>query len=284
VGVREGTLTLVHLSDLHCVETDDGECIQNRFEFGDLRPNEWAIHTINVIQAQLPEAFVVITGDVTNSGTKSQMKRAAELFAPVADRTLMVPGNHDKNPVGQGLLGALKRFSDPRGDEWWRLFGPATCKWLDDDQSVFQFRACDHVVIYGIDSTRGSEKTWAQGEVSDSQLDALATNLVRSRRQGLRTVIAMHHHPFIAEGLPTELVNADRFRRRIKGLADLVLFGHKHNEMASHRDNTLFVASHANPIAQFPKEGLEPSDPGQHGFRVLTIPRTGDIEWHWHTY
>jgi 3',5'-cyclic AMP phosphodiesterase CpdA len=105
---------VAHLSDLHIV----GERYGYRMECGTLGPAgnssmQRALERLSRIHASTPLDCVLVTGDVTDAGTRAEWVEFVDMIRTVPDlraRTLFVPGNHDVNIVDRNNTG---RFDLP---------------------------------------------------------------------------------------------------------------------------------------------------------------------------
>ena len=105
------TLHIAHLSDLHVV----GERYGYRMEPGTSGPcgNGRVAHAVcelDKIQADRPLDRILITGDITDAGTRAEWMEFLDLFQRRPDlrhRVLFVPGNHDVNVVDRTNPGRL---------------------------------------------------------------------------------------------------------------------------------------------------------------------------------
>ena len=94
---------VVHLSDVHVV----GERYGFRIESGRSGPrgNERfrrVLNELEAIHAKAPLDLVLITGDMTDAGTSAEWAEFLDALAPhpeLAERVLILPGNHDLNIV-----------------------------------------------------------------------------------------------------------------------------------------------------------------------------------------
>jgi predicted MPP superfamily phosphohydrolase len=94
---------VAHLSDVHVV----GERYGFRIESGRLGPrgNERLKHVLNeleVLHAKVPLDLVPITGDMTDAGSSPEWAEFLDAMAAhpkIAERVLIMPGNHDLNIV-----------------------------------------------------------------------------------------------------------------------------------------------------------------------------------------
>lgn len=102
-GANFATTRIAHLSDLHAV----GARYDFRMESGLLGPqgNECireAFRELSKIQRHAPAARIVITGDVTDAGTRAEWTALLDLlqeYPEIRGRLYFVPGNHDVNVV-----------------------------------------------------------------------------------------------------------------------------------------------------------------------------------------
>jgi 3',5'-cyclic AMP phosphodiesterase CpdA len=108
------TVRVAHLSDLHIV----GERYGYRMECGTHGPSgngsvERALSKLQEIHATTPIDHVLVTGDVTDAGTRAEWVEFLDLlcrYPELRSRVLMVPGNHDVNIVDRANTG---RFDIP---------------------------------------------------------------------------------------------------------------------------------------------------------------------------
>ena len=102
---------VAHLSDLHVV----GERYGCRMETGTngLRGNgriRRALRTLEAIHASTPLDHVLITGDITDAGTRAEWVEFFDLLRrspALRSRVLFVPGNHDVNIVDRSNPGRM---------------------------------------------------------------------------------------------------------------------------------------------------------------------------------
>jgi 3',5'-cyclic AMP phosphodiesterase CpdA len=94
---------VAHLSDLHVV----GERYGYRMESGTLGPQgnqriRAALHQLSAMQGSAPIDRILVTGDVTDAGTRAEWAELIDLledYPEVRARLSFVPGNHDVNIV-----------------------------------------------------------------------------------------------------------------------------------------------------------------------------------------
>ncbi|HEX7286442.1 MAG TPA: metallophosphoesterase [Candidatus Angelobacter sp.] len=102
---------IAHLSDLHIV----GERYGYRMEKGTrgARGNQCIVHALRklaALQAQAPLDHILVTGDITDAGTRAEWAEFIDLlrgFPRLQERMSFVPGNHDVNVVDRTNVGRL---------------------------------------------------------------------------------------------------------------------------------------------------------------------------------
>jgi 3',5'-cyclic AMP phosphodiesterase CpdA len=195
------TRTLAHVSDLHVgrdAATDRAAA----------RVSE-ALHAARVDD-------VLVTGDVTHRGRAAELARFEALFAPLRDRLVVVPGNHDRlgDDVARRMMGARVEVERRPGL---------------------------HVVR--ADSTAPHNRTLIEGHGALSAADVDAIDAaVGAAPPGVLVVLALHHHllPLPPEGIgerlanllgwphAAELARGRELLARVRGRCDVVAHGHRH--------------------------------------------------------
>lgn len=181
-------------------------------------PQKALSYIVKKVVPHYPSAHVVVTGDVTDTGTEGAFWNAGALLDPIGRRRLtVVPGNHDDGwhtaawPGTAGMRPMLSAFGGSR---------PAFPR----------LKLIRHVALIGLDSTH--RRLSATGSIGREQLARLKSMLGSPKLCGRRIVVALHHHPFkLDNGLGEfmmELVDAKELRSALARRVDVVLFGHKH--------------------------------------------------------
>jgi 3',5'-cyclic AMP phosphodiesterase CpdA len=195
-------LTLAHLSDLHLGASPAHD--------------EAAAALVGALAARAVD-HVVVTGDVTNRGRRPELARFRQLFAPLADRVTVVPGNHDRwgdDVSGELFPGGPVRIVERRG-----LYLVCVDSSGPHNRAVW--------VSYG----RLDERAMADIEKALGRAPA-----------GALVALLLHHHllPQPEESLPErlaalvgwphvgELDAGTELLARLRGRCDLVLHGHRH--------------------------------------------------------
>jgi 3',5'-cyclic AMP phosphodiesterase CpdA len=192
--------TLAHLSDLH------------------LGHGDAAVQSLtSVVECAARADVVVVTGDLTEGGRRSELATFERITEPLRDRLVVLPGNHDRcgDDVGAQLMGGARVDTVRRS-------------------------GC---TIVRIDSTAPHNRIFwlSHGRLCERVLEEVDAALTRAPADEL-IVVALHHHlvPLPAEGfwehvsellfLPnhTELGLGRQLLKVVRGRADLVLHGHRH--------------------------------------------------------
>jgi 3',5'-cyclic AMP phosphodiesterase CpdA len=210
---------LVHLSDLHIrSDTDKESGHTGALGQAGLKAMSLVAH----VEREHAGAHVVITGDVTDSGTATSYVVARNILKRWLDpaRLSVVPGNHDCGTWGQ-------TFMADRRSHFRSTFAPT----LTGAMSFPFLKMVGHAAILGLDSNvKAAGEPLQRGHLGAAQvarLDALLAHVPANRVP----VILLHHHPYDHE--PTgELEDAaalhDCLARRLGKRPSLVLFGHRH--------------------------------------------------------
>jgi len=194
--------TIAHVSDLH---------------LGRDRATDAA--TGGVVEA-LREAevdVVLVTGDVTHRGRRSELAAFERAFAPIRNRTVVVPGNHD------------------------RLGEDAGCELVGEARVKVEARPGLHLVR--LDSTAPHNRALlsSHGELSEGDIAAVES-AVDAAPPGSLVVLMLHHHllplpeDHLSERLASllgwpnaaELPLGRILLERIRGRCDVVVHGHRH--------------------------------------------------------
>jgi 3',5'-cyclic AMP phosphodiesterase CpdA len=193
---------IAHLSDLH---------------LGKSAPHERAARALAKSLSRSSADVIVVSGDVTDKGRRSEHALFSEIFAGVADRLCIVPGNHDRLGTGE----AADLFMPERSA---LAHGPG-------------------MSLLRINSTGAHNRSLftPQGEITGDDLAAIDAKLTAMPRHALRIAV-LHHHPVAlpADDAWERLGGWLRITRNeqlhsslallstLAGRVDVVLHGHRH--------------------------------------------------------
>ncbi len=201
-------MKILHISDTHFHAIANNDALLRRFTY---------------IQSNYRDHKIIITGDVTDDGTKKQYAIASRILDPFKGRLFFCPGNHDYGVLGTFYSEkAAKRF-----DEFAEAFNEG--RFINKVPWVLKV---GNVQIILLNSNLKTEDPtdFGCGEIGKVQLRVLRKILKESLPLGSVRIICLHHHPFIHSDPTMKLLDAKDFVRAIKGKTDILLFGHKHQQ------------------------------------------------------
>jgi 3',5'-cyclic AMP phosphodiesterase CpdA len=206
------SIKFLHISDLH-VHADDSL-------------NQDTYKTLDFIDANFPNHKIIITGDITDDGSKDQYEKAFSALERYMERGVYIcPGNHDFGATGQfySVERAL-RFDKLAKD----LSQGGTFKW-DNTPVVNVFRQeGKNIMLIALDSNLETESPFDFfcGEIGKIQLKSLSTILTTNPT--FMKILFFHHHPFMVNNPLMEMKDAEKLARVVFNKVDVMLFGHKH--------------------------------------------------------
>jgi Icc protein len=194
--------TLAHISDLH---------------LGRDPHTDASVARIAGVLEDAGVDVVLVTGDVTHRGRRCELQSFEAMFAPLRDRVVVVPGNHDR-----------------LGDDAGRHLMPSA-------RVAGETRPGLHVVR--LDSTAPHNRSLlsAHGELSVDDIAAV-DSAVDAAPPGTLVALMLHHHllPLPEDYLPeriaswlgwphaSELALGRELLEALSGRCDLVVHGHRH--------------------------------------------------------
>ncbi len=295
------TIELAQLTDLHTTvpRFGPGELSAKRaLAWLSWRQRRRDEHRAEIVSRALddlrahPPDHVVITGDLTNLGTRSEIDAATrwlEGIGDAADLTL-IPGNHDAYvwpPAGER--------------EGWERWAP----WMASDASATStgrlsaalrdsfpiVRRRGPLAIVGLCSALPTSLFEAHGRVGESQLVTLAERLESLASEGLCRVVLVHHPPVAAgQSVRRRLRDAAALRDVLARVgAELVLHGHTHRSgfasvpgpagaipVVGARSSSARGRSHEHRRAIYHRYRIERTGDGLARWRITMIERAYD--------
>lgn len=227
-------MKIVHISDTHVGSRDGLKRLNN------------IINTI-MLKYNPNTTIVVHTGDVIDSYSEINCglaQNSLKRLTQAGFRILLCPGNHD---YGNSFF-LSKKWSDGfRAKFSKEIFN------CDVPLTFPVITLIEDVMFIGLDTSERELRFWetlmAEGDVGPDQRAVLQRALDTARNKGLRTVVYMHHNPFInGYSVRPDLGDAKLFFRLIQWFskpfrrlkdayslmnvcrdkADILLFGHQH--------------------------------------------------------
>jgi 3',5'-cyclic AMP phosphodiesterase CpdA len=164
----------------------------------------------------MPEAVVVVAGDLTLKGKRSEFKAAAAWLSTLDRPIMLCAGNHDVPYYGllQRLLKPFDAYEESFPDH--------------DEQKMLR----DDFALLSLNTARGVQfrLNWAHGAISKRQARQATTEL-REAPPGAVKVLVCHHPLVIPPGAPIKTRTRggpEAARILAEGGVDLVLTGHLH--------------------------------------------------------
>ena len=195
-------MKFLHLSDTHIHAINNNDELQKRLDY---------------IQREYPEHNVILTGDVTDDGSKEQYEIASKILDP---RWYLCPGNHDYGVIGS--------FYSEEAAERFDFFA------RDDfiGKMPLVYHPAEGVIFICLNSNLKTPDPFdfACGEIGFGQTFNLKEILANPSIKDSVKIVCLHHHPFIHGDPAMELQDAKDFIRAIYGKVDILLFGHKHEK------------------------------------------------------
>jgi 3',5'-cyclic AMP phosphodiesterase CpdA len=196
------TRTLAHLSDLHIGRTDDTSAAAEQL-------------CAAVLASDVDE--VLVTGDVTHRGRWSELAEFERIFAPLAGRLVVVPGNHDRlgEDAGRGLM--------------------------KGGRVAVESRPGAHIVRFDSTAEHNRHLARPHGELTCEDVSAI-DEAIAAAPPGALSVLMLHHHllPLPADdvgeriatwlgwSMAMELELGHELVECLRGRCDVVLHGHRH--------------------------------------------------------
>lgn len=181
-----------------------------------------------------PNRYLLVTGDITQSGTRGQYDQALRALRPFKGRIIFVPGNHD--------YGQLTGFFCH--DEKARDFDAYFASRLDPAQQYYQktpyVRPIEEskdnkVLVIGLNSCLimpAKHKKFVAGQtfglVGYYQLSQLKEALTDNKYAHMPKIVALHHIPCkMAKGFSMDLLDWEDLMRVAREPVDIFAFGHE---------------------------------------------------------
>jgi 3',5'-cyclic AMP phosphodiesterase CpdA len=222
---------IIHLSDLHLGETlEDDE----NWNFNSIRGE------LNAKYENKENLLIIITGDIVDSGEDPKQfetaKAQIENFYKDGFTVWSIPGNHDYGRGGFIDSGGFRRFKNEIIDD------NDLHNIIKDDAKYLQFRQFGGHSFFGLNSLLGDTGRFTQGNLGSDQIDDLHERLKADKKQDSerKRIVFLHNHPFhfykkyqwgkayYYENTLVEIRESKAFMNAIKGLANVLLFGHHH--------------------------------------------------------
>ncbi len=266
--LSEDQLVIAHLSDLHVGSDSDEAWISIKRLLSEERPH-----------------LLIVTGDLAENPWPRLHKTVKEKLIDLCDacgmpknalerRLLIIPGNHDCGIKGNIGLWPVT---------WWPMKSHFSV-WLKKPYALFEK---DKIVFFLFDSNPTLYR-FATGYVSSTALDTFDSEWTNMQKQvhgfdEFIKIALVHHHPLpipYSEHFESYLVlrNAGEFVRRLtQKKIDLILHGHKHNQVVSNLELGT-VMSGDIPLTVIASGATTKRQEAPNGCNLIYINRNRTIE------
>lgn len=173
--------------------------------------------------------YLLVTGDITDNGKKSEYDLALEALRPFAPRVFVTPGNHDYGSLSGMDYCELK--AQCFDEKFAKILG-FTHPFFD--KKVWTLQVEDHsdhstLMMIGLNScAKEGISDFAQGEVGESQRDELKRMLVQCDPETPK-LLFLHHIPnkHAEWQIIMTLRDWEDLMEVVKGRVDALAFGHQ---------------------------------------------------------
>jgi calcineurin-like phosphoesterase family protein len=215
-----------HISDLHVGRILGGSHTTRTRELIGKLENKFHILTSK-------NKYLLITGDITDRGTKAFCAKAISILRPYKGKVHFVPGNHDYSECfASGFF-----YNDINA----RRFDAVFAEELDSRQVFYErrpfFQILDDgentkVCVIGLNSclklVGGSSAGATFGLLGHKQISGLDKWLNNDRIKRYPKLVYLHHIPYQpAKGYLMNLLDWDDLMEVLKNRVDIVAFGHE---------------------------------------------------------
>lgn len=209
-------IEIYHVSDLH-LGRDTREAkrllkkVKDKFEIGEHK-----------------NRYLLVTGDITQHGSKRQYIMALKALAPFKDKAWIAPGNHD-----YGIFGFI--YSEHRAKNFDGILAGGLSighqffpklpfsKLIEDGNG-------NKVLLIGVNSCLKTS-SWldiASGEIGEEQRNSLERILAESKYKDIPKIVFLHHIPHRrAHGIGMSLIDFSELMDIVRDKVDALTFGHE---------------------------------------------------------
>ncbi len=240
-------MKIAHLSDLHICSAPD------TIIYG-VNPYENLKRAVSVLKEKLDLDLVVITGDISNDGSKRSYEIADEVLSSLGFPVFVLNGNHDNAEV------LLKEHCSKME------YAPSFML------SGLQFISLNTVAL----SDDGTNRS--RGVLSESEFTRLSDSIAKSSAQ----IVVLMHHPATLTGSWMDrriLDDRERFIDSVTSSDKVVAVLSGHNHYATHEQIKECLFSSAPSVSTSFDINLKPfEEANTPGFSIITIEPIVKIE------
>lgn len=255
--IRIDQLTDIHIADWSGLRPSDAlnkrltGWANHRFRRSDKHQREPVEAAVATLLEDPPDA-VVVTGDLTNTGSVAELNAANTVLAPLLEagiRTAVLPGNHDVY-VSDAFDGRLSTA--------WGRYAQDTPDVSPLEPRILRVR---ELSILLLNTAVVAPPFMAWGKVGEAQLNKADALVDAEHRRGQTLAVAMHHHLTPCPGRKTErfraLLDAPAVADRVLAWNPALVFhGHNHHHelrRLDHAAGPLVIGTGSTSLANDPR-------------------------------
>lgn len=248
VDARNGTVRVVQLTDTHLCQSRGGTLLG-------MDTDHSLQAVIDLVKKERTDVDLLLgTGDLADGGAGPAYERLQQYFDQLTYDNYWLPGNHDSRARMEAAATSAMRL----------------CK---------EIRAgCWQILL--LDSQVSGQ---VGGGLGAAELTLLVQSLQRAQKQGLHTLVCLHHQPVVigCDWLDQQMVSdaaaffdvLDRYPG-VRG----VLWGHIHQEIDRQRNGVRLLASPSTCVQFAAGSATFKADDQPPGYRWLDLHSDGRIE------
>lgn len=236
---KEKPIVICHFSDLHLVPDRPVPPLQLlnkrilgyanlKFNRGRTHKEEYLTRLIQAVASENAD-LTAVTGDFTSLALDfefEKISRMLRLCGLAPERTMVIPGNHDRYTV---LADKHRAFE--RGMAAWLPPG------FENHVEYPLVKRLGHVCLVGLDTAVWRGPVRAAGEMDDAAIRRLEAVFASEEMKPLIKVVALHHPPFYrgSHMLKHYRTGFEGYKRLLRVLPPRTLIIHGHTHVASRR-------------------------------------------------
>lgn len=205
--MTEKTWTILHITDLHISNPDDGDELLRNVYYDTYIGN--LSKAINETLGEIQVDYIIVTGDLIDSSSDESRSRrdsnfthADKVLRFVANQMSVDPknmylclGNHDLSRTLEksgDLTGARGAFTSLASN-----FGNLNSIWSSSSNRACIFRAGEDVLVLTLDSTLGANGENKSGSLDRKESEEIISAVKKWQVKGDLLIVASHHPPAV---------------------------------------------------------------------------------------
>lgn len=174
------------------------------------------------------DKYLLITGDITQHGWKSQNKEAFDALVPFKNKVCVVPGNHDYGFQGFIYTRRCAEYFERELAGKLGMVHPYISKMPYSE--IIEDGEENKVLLIGLNSCSMTRSIWdiAKGDIGKEQQNSLDKILRKKANKNIPKIVFLHHIPHRrARGIGMSLKDYKRLMTVVRDKVDALAFGHE---------------------------------------------------------